>query len=326
MYGELAAIRQTVALTPREALDSAEALLTEQAYEITQRTDTSVTGVRRKREGMFTYSLVDLTVAALPQPQGGVQIKLQGNDRQGVQSRQAEWSRWNESLPKLGKDQQERKGGMQGAASPEMTETRTEEPSSGLREGSKMESDLSRSDQEQKQVAHHTPEPETQAGVAEGDEQSHAPPAQPGRWASVASWGQEPRVAAGKQEAEPSPPQESPGSANRIPSVDEQIKEQASMSDATIPKVVEAESFRLVNEKGEPRAILGVSEDAPYLTLKGTNGGDRILFRIDPEDDSATFALQDSSGNIRVYLGLRSDGSPALIIQDERGREIRRLP
>ena len=126
MHGELATIRQTVALTPPEALDSAEALLTQQGYEITERTDTSVTGVRRKREGMFTYALVDLTVEALPQPQGGVQIKLQGNDRQGVQARQAEWSRWNESLPKLGKGQQVREQPVQGASSPETRETRTE--------------------------------------------------------------------------------------------------------------------------------------------------------------------------------------------------------
>jgi hypothetical protein len=82
---------------------------------------------------------------------------------------------------------------------------------------------------------------------------------------------------------------------------------------------VEAESFRLVNEKGEPRAILGVSEDVPYLKLMGADGRDRIFFSIDSEDDSPTFALFDSSGNMRVYLGLQSDGSPTLALTDEAG-------
>ena len=261
MYGELAAIRQTVALTPPEALDSAEAMLTEQGYEITQREDTSVTGVRRKREGMFTYALVDLTVAALPQPQGGVQIKLQGNDRQGVQARQAEWSRWNESLPKLSKGQV-REQPVQGAPSPETRETRTEEQTSEMREGSKVTNDLSKSDQGQEPVASGARDSETQAEVTSSEEGRNSSPTEPGRWATVASWNQEPRVAAGKQEAEPPPSSENPllerpNVEDTKQSADEQEQRDVPTSDASIPRVVEAESFRLVNKDGEPRATLG---------------------------------------------------------------------
>src|SRR5215208_3162455 len=80
--------------------------MTQQGYNLTERTDTSVTAVRRKREGIFGHSLRDLTVVAQPLPQGGVQIKLKGNDREGARNRQAEWSEWGKSLPKLKDNQQ----------------------------------------------------------------------------------------------------------------------------------------------------------------------------------------------------------------------------
>jgi hypothetical protein len=106
VYQVTASISEPVALSPREALDSAEALMTQQGYNVTERTDTSVTAVRRKREGIFGHSLRDLTVVAQPLPQGGVQIKLRGNDREGARNRQAEWSEWGRRLPKLKDNQQ----------------------------------------------------------------------------------------------------------------------------------------------------------------------------------------------------------------------------
>ena len=65
MYEKLGSIKETVALSPRETLDSA-ALLVQLSYEVTQHADTSVTAIRHKREGMFGHSLQNLTVAALP--------------------------------------------------------------------------------------------------------------------------------------------------------------------------------------------------------------------------------------------------------------------
>src|SRR5215207_9862515 len=127
MSKELGSIKETVALSPREALDSAEALLTEQGYEVTERADASVTAVRRKRRRMFGHSLQNLTVTAVSQPEGGVRITLRGDDREGVRDRQVEWSGWAESLPKLGRDQPGRKATARGAAIPETTEARAEE-------------------------------------------------------------------------------------------------------------------------------------------------------------------------------------------------------
>ena len=108
MFQVLGRIWEPVALSPKEALDSAEALMTQQGYTVTERTETSVTVVRRKRERMFGHSLRDLTVVAQPLPQGGVQIELRGSDREGLRDRQAEWSAWTTSLPKREAEQRER--------------------------------------------------------------------------------------------------------------------------------------------------------------------------------------------------------------------------
>jgi hypothetical protein len=43
--------------------------------------------------------LLALTIKALPQPEGGVQVKIRGNDEEGIRERQAEWREWVESLP-----------------------------------------------------------------------------------------------------------------------------------------------------------------------------------------------------------------------------------
>jgi hypothetical protein len=44
---------------------------------------------------------LNLTVMAVPQPQGGVLIKVRGNHREGVEERQAQSIAWSESLPKM---------------------------------------------------------------------------------------------------------------------------------------------------------------------------------------------------------------------------------
>lgn len=108
MYQRLGGIRDPVDLSPREALSSAEALMTRQGYNVTERTETSVTAIRRKQEGLFGHSLRRVTVVAQPLPQGGVRIELTGDDREGVRSRQAEWFGWGRGLPKRKEKQQDR--------------------------------------------------------------------------------------------------------------------------------------------------------------------------------------------------------------------------
>jgi hypothetical protein len=98
MYGELATVRGIVDLSPQAALDESQAFLTRLGYATLRRTDTSLT-VERRSAADAGQNVLKLTVETLPQPEGGVQIKIRGNDQEGVQARQAEWLEWSESLP-----------------------------------------------------------------------------------------------------------------------------------------------------------------------------------------------------------------------------------
>jgi hypothetical protein len=67
-----------------------------------RRADTSLTVTRERTDGRPERGVPNLTVVALPQPGGGVRVKVRGNDREGMRERRAEWERWAESLPKMG--------------------------------------------------------------------------------------------------------------------------------------------------------------------------------------------------------------------------------
>jgi hypothetical protein len=97
MYKELASVKEIVDLSQREALDSAQALLTRHGYRTTERTEYYLTVVRT---APWSEHTLNLTVTAEAVPEGGVRIKVRGNDSEGVQERQAEWVEWSENLPK----------------------------------------------------------------------------------------------------------------------------------------------------------------------------------------------------------------------------------
>src|SRR5215217_2318841 len=100
MYGELGAIKGIVDLSPEHALDEAEAFLASQGYSILRRTSTTLIAERRSSDQAVGEPVANLTVVVMPQPEGGVQIKIRGNDFEGVQARQSEWMGWSESLPR----------------------------------------------------------------------------------------------------------------------------------------------------------------------------------------------------------------------------------
>ena len=100
MYGELGAVKGIVDLSPERALDEAEAFVASQGYSILRRTSTTLTVERRFSEESAGEAVPNLTVVVMPLPEGGVQIKIRGNDFEGVQARQTEWMRWSESLPR----------------------------------------------------------------------------------------------------------------------------------------------------------------------------------------------------------------------------------
>lgn len=100
MYGELGSVKGIVDLSPQQALDEAEVFLAGQGYTVLQRTATTLTVERRPPDQPNGETAANLTVAAVPQPEGGVRLQIRGNDREGMQAKQTEWTEWSESLPK----------------------------------------------------------------------------------------------------------------------------------------------------------------------------------------------------------------------------------
>lgn len=124
MYEELASVREIIDLSQQEALDSAQAFLTQRGYRTTERSEDSLTVVRTE-PGRGDEHIRNLTVVAVAQPEGGVQLRVRGNDSEGVQEQQAEWVEWSESLPKrMGGETDERTKEIKPASiAPELTES-----------------------------------------------------------------------------------------------------------------------------------------------------------------------------------------------------------
>jgi hypothetical protein len=106
MYGDLASIRETVDLAAQEVLENALNFLTRHGYRTTEHTDTSLTVERSDQSDGGESDRPHLTVLALPQPEGGVQVSVRGNDLDGMQARQSEWADWANGLPKRAADQE----------------------------------------------------------------------------------------------------------------------------------------------------------------------------------------------------------------------------
>ena len=101
MYEELTSGKEIVDLSPSQALSRAEYFLVGQDYVVVQRTATTLTAEREGTEAAAGQEgTPKVVVMAVPQPAGGVRIKVSGNDREGVQERQGLWRLWAENLPK----------------------------------------------------------------------------------------------------------------------------------------------------------------------------------------------------------------------------------
>ena len=101
MYEELTFGKEVVDLSPPQAIDRAELFLVGQGYVVVHRTATTLTVEREGSEGPAGQEVAPkVVVMAVPQPDGGVRIKVRSNDREGVQERQGLWKLWVENLPK----------------------------------------------------------------------------------------------------------------------------------------------------------------------------------------------------------------------------------
>jgi hypothetical protein len=101
MYEELTSGNEVIDLSPPQALDKAQYFLVGQGYVVVQRTATTLTVEREGSEGVARQEgALKVVVMAVPQPDGGVRIRVRGNDREGLQERQGIWKLWAENLPK----------------------------------------------------------------------------------------------------------------------------------------------------------------------------------------------------------------------------------
>ena len=101
MHEELTSGKEVVDLSPSQALNRAEYFLVGQGYVVAQRTATTLTVEREGFENAARQEGVSkVVVMAVPQPDGGVRIRVRGNDREGLQERQGLWQLWVKNLPK----------------------------------------------------------------------------------------------------------------------------------------------------------------------------------------------------------------------------------
>lgn len=101
MYEELTSGKEVVDLSPSQTLDRAERFLVGQGYTVVRRTATTLTVERNVSES--TARLADgpkLMVLAVPQREGGVRVKVSGNNPESLQERRGLWKLWVENLPK----------------------------------------------------------------------------------------------------------------------------------------------------------------------------------------------------------------------------------
>jgi hypothetical protein len=101
VYDELASGKAIIDLSPSQTLSRAESFLLGQGYVVVHRTLTTLMAERKGSEGPTGQERVPkVVVVAVPQPDGGVSFKVEGDDREGVQERKGLWKLWAQNLPK----------------------------------------------------------------------------------------------------------------------------------------------------------------------------------------------------------------------------------
>jgi hypothetical protein len=219
MYEELGSVREPVDLSASEALSGADELLRRQGYRIIYRTGVMVVGKREDPSSLVRREQVHLAVFARPHPAGGLRITLQGDDREGVQERAGEWSRWADGLPKV-VAWKERERPVRASGTP-TADVRPKQagakvwPPANMRIGRQPTStEQERGSDTPKPSA---PQPGSEPPSGDSELKDKVPDETSRAWTSVGPWERKVRTAPGKLEKDPneSPerPPEPPGSS-----------------------------------------------------------------------------------------------------------------
>jgi|SRR5829696_2221035 len=218
MYEKLGSVREPVELSASEALSGAEELLRRQGYRIIYRTGVMVVGKREDPSSLVRRESVHLAVFARPHPAGGLRITLQGDDREGVQERADEWSRWADGLPKVvARKEMERPVRASGVQTADVRpkQAGAKGPPATVRIGRQPAStEQERGSDTPKPSA---PQPRSEPPRGDSELKDKVPDETSGSWTSVGPWERKARTAPGKLEKDPneSPerPPEPPGSS-----------------------------------------------------------------------------------------------------------------
>jgi len=121
---------------------------------------------------------------------------------------------------------------------------------------------------------------------------------------------------------------------------------------STQKRIVEAQEFRITDDAGVVRAVLGVTRgrgSSPHLSLMhedGTEAFEVTLARDEPVmrltdsagrtrvflavagigGDEARIALSDGEGRPRLFIGVRSGGRPTLAVYDAAKKKVWETP
>ena len=93
-----------------------------------------------------------------------------------------------------------------------------------------------------------------------------------------------------------------------------------------VPDVIKAQSFMLVDKKGNVRAALHLpGEDTVHLSFWDKELKERVQLSLSP-DGISRLLLRDQLGNIRALVVVDKGGSPIMMLLDEKGKGIWRVP
>jgi hypothetical protein len=252
---------------------------------------------------MLYKAVLHLSVVVRPLPEGGLRITLRGNDREDVQERQAEWSRWAEHLPKVGTEdrQDERAGNV--TPSERTAELGADEAEGETRDDTDAKNLLQNDKpKEYRAVSEHRFQ---DTKIIDEDEGATNPIESQHPWAGTTPWERKRRVAPGKLGVGEKWASERPDSdaPQPVPSKDSHssLHGRAVDRDAT-----EAGSDPQPDKEGGGMST-SVSGDVSYLLERVEAFEDRLDVRLE-----GLFVKMDGDGDIRVYGELHSRNGAAL--------------